>query len=339
MVKWLDAWMIFKTIFMLSLYFIPYAIILSETVSIGAMWLCSFFMGLGLAGIGMSVMHDANHGGYSSSNTINKIVGTTLNIVGGDSNNWKIQHNILHHTYTNIHQQDEDVKNKAGMRFSPQGEYQPIHRYQVWYAFFLYSLMTLFWCTLKDFPQFFRYIRKGHIQDNKRERFQIFFNLVIWKLIYWFYSFAIPIIVLDIAWWQVLIGFGTVHLVAGIVLSVVFQLAHVVEDTAFPVPDTGGNIENEWAIHQMHTTADFAANNPIVTFYVGGLNFQTEHHLFTRMCHVHYPKIAPIVKQTAEEFGIPYIYYPTMLEALASHLRFLKKLGRKEITHLAAEMG
>jgi len=331
--------MVFKSVFMLSLHFVPYAFIVSGVATGWVFWLCWVLIGLGLAGIGMGIMHDANHGAYSSSNFVNRMMGYTVSLVGADVNNWKTQHNILHHTYTNIYDHDEDIDDKVGMRFSPHGKYHKAQRFQVVYAFFFYSLMTLYWIVAKDFLQYERYIREGQNKDIKRDRIKKFIVMIAFKVVYYIYILAIPMIVLDIPWWYIILGFLLMHGVAGIILSVTFQLAHVVEGTTFPMPDEKGNIENEWAIHQLNTTADFAAKHPIVTFYVGGLNYQAIHHLFPRICHVHYPNLAPIVEQTAKEFGVTYLYFPTVREAFMSHLRMLKKLGRNEIRQLAAEMG
>lgn len=326
-----NAAMIFKTIFMVSLYFIPFALIMTQSVSIWGMLLCTALMGLGLAGIGMSVMHDANHGAYSANPRVNKFVGYILNIVGGDVNNWIVQHNILHHTYTNIQDHDEDIDDKAIMRFSPNGKYKSIQRFQVVYVFLFYSLMTFYWTTGKDFVQHFRYIKDGHNRSGKASQNKSLLLLIFWKLFYYSYILVLPFIILDITWWQWIIGFMTLHMVAGLVLSIVFQLAHVVEDAKFPLPDDRGNIENEWAIHQLETTADFAKNNWLVTFFVGGLNYQAIHHLFPRICHVHYPKIAPIVEATAKEFGVTYLYNDSFSSALASHVRVINKLGKNQI--------
>lgn len=331
--------MVFKSVFMLALYFVPFILILSGVATGWVFWLCWCLSGMGIAGIGMGIMHDANHGAYSSSNFVNKLMGYTVCLVGADINNWKTQHNILHHTYTNIYDYDEDIDDKVGMRFSPAGKYHKAQRFQVIYAFFFYSLMTFYWTTTKDFMQFARYVREGHNRDIKRDRIKKFIQMVVFKVIFYIYILVLPILILDIPWWHIVLGYLLMHAIAGIVLSVTFQLAHVVESTQFPMPDEKGNIENEWAIHQLNTTADFAAKNPIITFFVGGLNFQAIHHLFPRICHVHYPKIAPIVQKTAEEFGLTYLYYPTAWQAFKSHLRMLKKLGRNEIRQLAAEMG
>jgi linoleoyl-CoA desaturase len=331
--------MYFKSFFMLALHYIPYALIITGVATGWAFWLCWVGIGLGLAGIGMSVMHDANHGAYSSSNFVNKMMGYTVSLVGADVNNWKTQHNVLHHTYTNIHDYDEDIDDKGGMRFSPSGQHRKIQRFQVVYAFFFYSLMTLYWIVGKDFIQFSRYVKEGQNRDIKRDRIKKYIQMVAFKLFYYAYMLVLPIMILDVPWWHIIVGFLIMHGVAGLILSVVFQLAHVVEGTSFPLPDANGNIENEWAIHQLNTTADFAAKSHLITFYVGGLNYQAIHHLFPRICHVHYPNIAPIVAQTAKEFGVPYLYYPTFWDALMSHMRMLKKLGRSEIRQLANEMG
>jgi len=334
-----NAAMVFKTIFMLALYFVPYALLISGTATGWGFWACWALMGFGLAGIGMSVMHDANHKAYSSSDTVNYIMGKTLNVVGGDARNWKAQHNILHHTYTNVYNADEDVNDKLGMRFSPAGKHRSIQRYQFLYAFVLYSIMTFYWVLLKDLIQHFRYQRKGLNKETGWKKVGTILSLVVWKVFYVGYMLVLPALVLEVSFLKLFAGFLLLHLIAGTVLSVVFQLAHVVEAAEFLMPDAEGNLETEWAIHQLRTTADFAPGNPIITFYVGGLNYQAIHHLFPRICHIHYPKLAPIVAQTAKEFGVPYTVYPSFGKALRSHVRMLQKLGRKDYFHLIETMG
>ncbi len=323
--------MVAKTIVMLSLYFIPLIIIYTNSVNIIAMWLCSAIMGVGLAGIGMGIMHDANHDAYSSKNKLNKLIAFALTIGGGNNRNWRTQHNILHHTYTNIHEYDKDIDNKVIMRFSPAGKKRFIQRFQIIYVFFFYAIMTLYWTTAKDIVQYFQFIKNGLHRDTLSQKIITLLSLLLWKTIYFTYIIILPITILDIPWQYVLIGFLTLHTVAGLILSIVFQLAHVVEGAKFPEPDKKGNIENEWAIHQIETTADFARNNWFVTFFVGGLNFQIEHHLFPRICHIHYPALAPIVESTAKEFGLKYIYNDTVGKAFKSHLSMISKLGNHTI--------
>jgi linoleoyl-CoA desaturase len=201
--------------------------------------------------------------------------------------------------------------------------------------------MTLYWVTVKDFGQWIRYGKNGLDRSTSKQRTWNLIRLFGLKIIYFTYVLVLPIMFLPVPAWQVVVGFLLLHAVAGTILSVVFQLAHVVENTTYPIPDEKGNIENDWAVHQLATTADFARNNPIITFYVGGLNYQAIHHLFPRICHVHYPDLAPIVAETAKEFGVPYIYNESFSSAFASHIRTLNKLGRSEISFMAIanEMG
>jgi linoleoyl-CoA desaturase len=333
--KFADGRMVFKTVVMFALYVVPYGLILSGLLPLWAMWLCSAVMGLGLAGIGMSVMHDANHGAYSSHAAVNKLLGYSLNLIGGDAFNWKVQHNQLHHTYTNIHGHDQDIRPRGNLRLTPAVPRNAAHRLQVYYAFVLYSIQTLFWVLLKDFMQVGFYMEyTGAI--SRTEKLKRLLQVVAFKAFYFFYILVVPALVLDISWWQLLIGFVTLHAVGGLVLTTVFQLAHVVEGTEYPEP-VNNALEAEWAIHQMNTTANFAPANKLVTFFVGGLNYQIEHHLFQRICHVHYPAIAPIVEQTAREYGVPYLRNNTVSDAVASHVRLLQHLGLHDTLKMATE--
>jgi linoleoyl-CoA desaturase len=322
--KHADHRMVLKTIFMLALYLVPYLLILSNNFSGGPMFLMAVIMGTGLAGIGMSVMHDANHGAYSSSPLINKLGGYTLNLIGANAFNWKIKHNILHHTYTNIKDLDEDLETDGTMRLSPYARRKYMHRYQHIYAFFIYGLVTLEWALSRDFRSIIKYTKIGLIKRGIKLIMEISF-LVFSKLLYFFFVFGFPLLLLDITWWQILIGFFVLHFTAGVILASTFQLAHVVEDTFYP--DPVNDIENEWAIHQLITTANFCRRNKLLSWFIGGLNFQIEHHLFPHVCHVHYREISDIVKSTVAEFNLPYNEYPNLYSAFSSHFRLIKRLG------------
>ena len=201
-----------------------------------------------------------------------------------------------------------------------------MHRIQQYSAFILYGFASLFWVIAKDFKKIFQKDIGPYI--NKKHPKQEFVLLFITKAIYYTYTIVLPFIFLPITWWQFLIGYVIMHMVAGIILGVVFQLAHTVEDTDQTIVSDSGVIDNNWAIHQMETTSNFAMGNKIINWYVGGLNFQVEHHLFPRVCHVHYPAISKIVKQTAEEFNVPYHYHRTFSGAVRSHFRLLKLLSK-----------
>ncbi|MCE3226312.1 MAG: fatty acid desaturase [Bacteroidetes bacterium] len=326
--KHFNRQMIIKTVVLLSLYIGPFILMLIWPQGWLVAMLLWLVMGLAKAGIGMSVMHDANHGAYSSSHKANYWLGQTINLVGGSSFNWKLQHNILHHTYTNITDMDDDIESKATMRFSPHTKVKWYHKLQFIHAFAFYGILTLYWAIAKDFVQFSKYTKNGTNKDSKAENEKTFIKILLSKLVYLFVFFFVPVFILNISFLQILAGFLLMHFVAGVLLSVVFQLAHTVEGTSHPLPNDDGNIENNWAVHQMNTTVNFSRKNKLISWYVGGLNFQVEHHLFPNICHVHYPDIAEIVKTTAEEYGVPYLENKTLSEAIGSHIRMLRNLGK-----------
>jgi len=317
--------MVFKTIVMLSAYLVPFVIFNLFLLPTWAIVFLGIIMGLGLSGIGMCVMHDAVHGAYSKQHQINRWLGYTINLLGASVYNWKIQHNTLHHTYTNVVTHDEDIQNKFLLRFSPHTQVKWYHKIQVFYALGLYGLMTLYWTLAKDFIQYNRYVAKG-LTNKQTKRMEVL-KLILSKLLYFIIILFVPVYVFNTSWLQTLLMFFIMHFVAGIVLTVVFQLAHTVNETDYPMPDENGIIHNNWAVHQLQTTVDFARDNKLLTWYLGGLNFQIEHHLFPTICHVHYPEIAPIVESTAKEFGITYHYHRTFIAAIGSHFRALIKFG------------
>ncbi|HMN31875.1 MAG: acyl-CoA desaturase [Chitinophagaceae bacterium] len=328
--------MVFKSIVMLSLYTLPIiAIYVFNPLPNWAVLICYAISGFGIAGVGMGVMHDANHGAYSKNKLVNSIMGGTLNILGGFDVNWKSQHNILHHTYTNITHLDEDIDQRLKMRWSPFFKWHPIQKYQHIYAFFAYCLATLSWVIMKDYKQFFTYSKNGVNKMSSSEYAWNFFKLFFYKILYITYIILIPIWVLGYNGWLIFGGLLLMHAIGGFFLSTVFQLAHVVEGADFPMPNDKGEIENEWAIHQLATTADFGHDNAFLTWFAGGLTHQIEHHLFPDICHVHYPQIAKYVQQTADEFGLPYNNNPGYFAALKSHIVMLKKFGLQSDFDLA----
>ncbi|MCX2741660.1 fatty acid desaturase family protein [Pontibacter anaerobius] len=320
--------MVVKSVVLLLVYMLPFVAILALQPDLPISLLLWFLMGLGVAGIGMSVMHDANHGAFSSNKRVNFLMGHTLNLVGGSAFNWKLQHNILHHTYTNVVEMDEDIQDRLVLRFSPHTKVKFFHQLQWVYAFLFYGLLTLYWVVAKDFVQYGLFIKNGVNANSAAENRTMLLKIVAMKVLYFFVMLAMPTLLFGIPFVQVILGFLLMHFVAGIILTVVFQLAHTVEGTNHPRPDENGNIENDWAIHQMNTTVNFSRHNKLLSWYVGGLNFQVEHHLFPRVCHVHYPAIANIVKETASEYGIPYLENATFMQAVRSHIATLHRFGR-----------
>lgn len=317
-----------KSVVMLSLYLVPFVLILTMPMAGWLIFPLSILMGIGMAGTGMSVMHDAAHGSFSKKAWLNEVFGSTIVLLGTTGFNWKIQHNVLHHTFTNIDGMDEDIAGRDLLRFSKHAPLKKIHRFQHWYAYFLYSFMTLS-KLVKDFFQLHEYNRKGITQQQNAKPVMEYIKLIGTKLAYFAIAIGLPLIFSDFTWWQIILGFFVMHCIGGAIMAIIFQMAHVVEGVEQPLPGEDGNIENEWAIHQLQTTANFSRRSRIMNWFIGGLNFQIEHHLFPNICHIHYRKISLIVEKTAMEYGLPYNMKPTFVHALASHTRMLRELGRK----------
>ncbi|HMB93017.1 MAG TPA: acyl-CoA desaturase [Rhodothermales bacterium] len=329
-----DWRMVVKTIILLGGTVTCYLLILSGWFTLWQMLALAVLLGVGMAGIGFSVSHDALHGAYSSNKRVNQWLGYTFDALGANGYMWQITHNVIHHTYTNIHGVDEDLTVSPLLRLSPDAPHAWYHRFQHIYGILAYSLATLNWLFVKDYQQFLKkdigpYTNKTH----PRKEWIILFA---GKSFVCITTIIVPLVVLDITWWQFLIGFLAMHLTAGMILGVIFQLAHVVEGPAYPAPDEQGVMEHAWLIHEMHTTANFAGENRLLSWYIGGLNYQIEHHLFPQVCSVHYPAISSIVREVAQQHGVPYHYNPTLRAALRSHQQMLKQLGREEGVPVAA---
>ncbi|MDR3716296.1 MAG: acyl-CoA desaturase [Puia sp.] len=300
-------------------------LIFSMPAALG-MVLCAL-LGLILASIGFNVMHDACHGSYSAKGWVNDLMGLSLNALGGNAFIWKFKHNIVHHTYTNVDGIDDDIAKSPLMRQCSTQKWSPAHRFQHIYVVLVYAISSFAWVLMMDFNKYF----KKRIVHTPLQKMDSREHIVFWlsKLLYAVFYVIVP--VLCVGWKSWAIGFTCMHLAMGLVLALVFQLAHVVENTEFAYigeHDTK-KLEEEWAIHQVKTTANFAPKNKWISWYVGGLNYQVEHHLFPRISHVHYPAIRNIVKQTCEQFDIVYNEFPTMTKAIASHFRMMRQLGRR----------
>jgi linoleoyl-CoA desaturase len=286
--------------------------------------LLSGLFGLTLAFIAANVMHDACHGSFSTSRRTNAVMGLVMNALGSNSFLWKIRHNI-HHTYTNVDGIDHDIANWPVLRQSPAQKLQGMHRYQHLYMLPLYALSSLIWVLAQDFEKYF--LKK--IPPSTSINISTTEHIIFWlsKILYVIFYAAVPIYF--VGWMQWLVGFLIMHAVIGFVLTLVFQLAHVVEKTSFEAMQGNEHvIDREWAVHEVLTTANFATTNKAISWFVGGLNFQIEHHLFPGVCHVHYPALSKIVREECARFSLPYHAYPTVSDAVGSHYRFMKALGR-----------
>lgn len=280
------------------------------------------FLGINLALIGFNVMHDAGHDTFSSNKRLNSVLSYSLNLLGGNIYFWKLKHNIAHHTYTNIEGEDFDIEVKF-MRFHPDQKLKGYHRYQRYYFILLYSISYLAWIFYQDFEKYF----KGKLSNSAESfRFPLNEKVIFWvsKLINLTLLVVIPVV--SVGWAPALLGLLITGIACGFCLATVFQLAHVVSETEF-TPQDSNKIENEWMIHQLSTTANFATGNKVITWLLGGLNYQVEHHLFPRISHVHYPAINAIVKDLCREFSVRYIEFGSVREAFRSHLRVINAMS------------
>ncbi len=323
-------WRLFsKTIILVGLAIAIYALLIFVPLSGWQALLLCMLMGFILASIGFGVMHDANHGSYSSIPRLNDLLGLSANAMGASSFFWRQKHNIIHHTYTNVDGVDDDIAKSPIIRQCVTQKWVPAHKVQHLYLLPIYAMSSIFWIFFMDFTKYFT----RRIYTTAAWKMTAKNHIIFWitKIMYFSFYMVLPILVWGFGPW--LLGFLTLHVTMGLTLSLVFQLAHVVENTEFEhvALDESKNIEMAWAEFQLRTTANFAMNNKVISWFVGGLNYQIEHHLFPKISHVFYPAISKIVMAKCEAYNLPYNQYPTMMEALASHFRVMKFLGKKPV--------
>lgn len=317
-----------KAIFLVLLLVALYVTLVFFTPSstILSLLLCAL-LGATTAAVGFNVMHDGNHGSFSKNPLINRTAANVAEFVGASQFMWNMKHNVIHHAYTNIDGIDDDIDAEPFLRMAPTQKKYKMHKYQHYYFWILYALLHFFWTFFSDFKKYFS--KKIGDVPLKKMKFKDHLEFWVFKLSYFALFVVVPVV--RLGWFPWLMGFMTFTLTAGLILSIVFQLAHTVEDTKFPVPQKPMNtLEDEWAVHQLKTTANFAVNNKFICWYVGGLNFQVEHHLFPRISHIHYPALNKIIKQACKEYDVTYIEYGKMSEAISSHIGFLKQMATEE---------
>lgn len=294
----------------------------------GAFWAiveCILLGGL-TAAIGFNVMHDGAHGSFSRYQWLNDLAALSLNFLGANNFMWKTKHNVIHHAYTNIDGIDDDIDAKPFLRLCETQKHYKVHRYQHLYFWAAYSMLYLYWIFVTDYKKYF----SGRVGSMPLKKMSLTDHISFWafKVLHLGLFIFLPIAMIGFMPW--LVGFLVYGLFAGFVLSIVFQLAHTVEHTHFPMPDeVTGKLEDEWAVHQLKTTANFATKNKLVSWLVGGLNFQIEHHLFPKISHIHYPAISKIIKKACQEYGIHYIEYKRVRYAVVSHVAYLRQMGKK----------
>ena len=320
--------MVVKTIVIFALYLTPYFLIILNVFTnawyVLAMWIT---MGFGIAGIAFNVAHDANHYSYSKNSRLNEWLGVFMNLIGISSVMWKIHHNISHHCYTNIHEHDEDIDVLKLLRFTYQQKRLYIHRFQKLYIWFLYSLFSVFKIFIKDFIQIKKYKLNGSLDRLHISYKKALIRLSLGKITFVLFILIIPLLCSSQSWFFTFLFFLSMNIISGLILTTIFALGHKVSETNFPILGEAGVIQNNFSIHQLYSTSNFAKNNLFLSWCIGGLNFHIEHHLFPNICHIHYHKISIIVKKTAEKHGLPY-HENSFFGSLKSHLKYLSNLGK-----------
>jgi linoleoyl-CoA desaturase len=293
----------------------------------GTWWLAlpmAMLLGMSMAAIGFNVQHDGGHHAYSARAWVNRLMAMSLDMLGGSSYIWARKHNGIHHAYANITGHDDDIDVGIFGRLSPHQKRLRFHRLQQFYMWPLYGFLPIKWQLYDDF----RDVVTGQAGGRPYARPKGW-DLAVFlggKAVFFSLALVIPLLLHPV--WTVLLFYLAASFVQGVMLGVVFQMAHCVEEAAFPMPhpDTG-RMETAWAIHQLETTVDFARKSRLLSWLVGGLNFQIEHHLFPQICHVNYPQISPLVEQTCREFGLKYMAQESLSASIASHFRWLRRMG------------
>jgi linoleoyl-CoA desaturase len=316
-----------KTMMILGWWAASYMLLVFVAASWWQALIAAVSLVLAMAAIGFSIQHDGGHQAYSRRSWINKLSAMSLDLIGASSYCWYWKHAVLHHTYPNITEADTDMNTGGIARLTPHQPRRWFHRWQHLYLWPLYGISAMRWHLYGDFKD----VITGTIGDHRVPRPKG------WDLAVFIGGKVASIGLLLVLpmfwhpWWVVLLFYTAVTCMLGVVLSVVFQLAHCVNEAEFPMPDSDtSRMDRPWAVHQVETTVDFARRSRVLTWLLGGLNFQIEHHLFPRVCHVHYPAIAPIVEATCNEFGVRYTAHTTFWGGIVSHYRWLWRMGHAE---------
>ncbi|MDX6524195.1 MAG: linoleoyl-CoA desaturase, partial [Gaiellales bacterium] len=284
----------------------------------------SLSLGLAAAGIGFTIMHDANHQAFARSRWVNRVMALSLDLIGGSSYVWSAKH-LAHHTYPNVTEHDPDIDSLPFARFDPAQRHRPWHRYQHIYIWALYGVVTVRWQFLSDFAFLAR--RRAGRSPLRWPRGGALATLIAGKGAFLGWALVVPLLFHPLL--TVLACFMATSVVASLALALVFQLSHCVIEAEFVDPggDRADSALRSWQIHQIESTVDFARGNRLLRLYAGGLNHQVEHHLYSRLPHTLYPRIAAIVEAGACAHGVRYTHLPTFRQALRSHINWLKLMG------------
>jgi len=318
--------MIIKTLIIGGFYFgIYFTILFSGISNLFLLFTLWSLLGLGQAMVGMSIMHDKVHGSYSKNRIVQFILEIPIIAIGVESLIWKIEHNHLHHHYTNIDGIDEDLEPRFVFRFTDNQPRKWYHQFQHLYGIFFYGFLIINWVTIKDFNKARKYYKKGLIKS-KSEFTVTLMSILLKKSLFFGMFLVIPLLIMDQPAYLTILMFLSMLFISGVIMSLIFQCAHVLPKCSAENVNVT-YVQNYWHIHQMKTTSNFAMKNRLFTYVFGGLNYQIEHHLFPEICHIYYPEISSIVQKAANDFELPYHVHQTFRSALFEHFKLLKEKG------------
>lgn len=274
--------------------------------------------------IAFNMMHDANHDAVFKSKKANLYFSYLIELIGCNRKLWTISHNKEHHTFLNVYKQDSNIEGYKILRLTPEEPLLGYHRLQWLYAIFIYALVTLNYATVKDIKMLFRYAKEDKLQIT----FGYLMEFIFFKILYYTYVFIIPIFVFGVSFKLVFSYWLIGHFMIGIFLALIFVTGHLTETVFYPkVVD--GAVHTNWAVNVVKTTGDYSASSKL-EWLVGGINIHVAHHLFPRINHVHYKKLAPIIRASAIKHGLVYREIPSFWTAMRSHFVLLKALGRPD---------
>jgi linoleoyl-CoA desaturase len=316
--------MYLKTMLMLLWFVASWSLLVFAASSVWQVVLLGASLVLAMGGVGFSTQHDGNHGAYSRHEPVNRLMGMGLDLLGASSYLWRWRHNVAHHSYPNLSGADDDIDVTPFARLAPDQPWYRFHRWQAIYLWVLYGLLVTKWQFVSDVQKVVHPQIAAHRVP--RPRGWSLLQMVVGKAVFVGWAIVIPALVHP--WWVVLVVYAAISFTFSLLLSVTFQLAHCVEEAVFIArPSAARELPRAWARHQVQSTVDFAPRNRWLTWYLGGLNYQIEHHLFPKISHVHYPQIARIVQEVCTEFGVGYRVHDGLLDALTSHVRWLHRMG------------
>lgn len=328
-----DASLLIKGTILLATYGATYLLLFFSN-NLTQLYLAYIGLGILTIFVALNIAHDAAHGTFATHATWNDRLLYVFDLLGANGYLWQLKHVHSHHPHVNIPNMDGDIKQSNLVRIFPNAPRLSFHRYQYLYMPILYLFYTLNWLLFRDFRDFFQTNISGkpNIQHAKKE----YVKLIVGKIIYLSRMIFLPYFLLPFSFPQILVGFLIFHFAASFTVTLALVSAHIGEDSVYPEPNKNGEMPSSWVRHQIVTTCDFATDNSLITHLFGGFNHHVVHHLFPNICHIHYPVLTKILAETCREFKMPYQANDTLIQAIWSHLKFLKKrsLEGKKVAYI-----